>query len=154
MKTKTARKTRTVADLAANLEASIDRLATAAKPAKAPKAPKFDRKRSGPEKPARKAKPAPSAVVAAELAAAFAAAPPAPRKMSLLTAAYAILRNSECALPVGEIYRRITASGLWSSPAGKTPQQTLYSAILRELGKGSASRFARGEIRGEFRAAL
>ena len=41
-------------------------------------------------------------------------------------------------------------SGLWSPGGGKTPEQTLYSAIIREIrDKGGASRF-RKEGRGLF----
>ena len=40
--------------------------------------------------------------------------------------------------------------GLWSSPNGKTPEATLYAAILREIGtKGDAARFRKVE-RGQF----
>jgi hypothetical protein len=42
------------------------------------------------------------------------------------------------------------AKGYWTSPGGKTPAATLYSAILRELAhKGSDARFAKTERRGE-----
>jgi hypothetical protein len=150
MKTaKTTRKPRTVADLAARLETSIEALATA-KPAKARKAPRFDRKHTGPAAPARKAKlapaPAPAPVEPAPVAPA--------RRMSLVGAAVVILQRDECQLPVREILRRITESGLWSSPAGKTPEQTLYSAIIREIAtKGTDARFRRGDQRGAFLAA-
>ena len=34
------------------------------------------------------------------------------------------------------------SSGLWTPKGGKTPEQTLYSAIIREIkDKGDASRF-------------
>ena len=42
------------------------------------------------------------------------------------------------------------ASGLWTPTGGKTPEQTLYSAIIREIkDKGGASRF-RKDGRGRF----
>lgn len=131
---KTTRKPRTVADLAARLETSIEALATA-KPAKARKAP------------ARKAKLAPAPAPAP-----VEPAPAAPaRRMSLVGAAVVILRAHQYELPVRDIMRRITESGLWSSPAGKTPEQTLYSAIIREIAaKGTNARFRRGQIRGCF----
>jgi len=31
----------------------------------------------------------------------------------------------------------MVAKGLWASPAGKTPDRTLYSALLREIKKGA-----------------
>ena len=47
--------------------------------------------------------------------------------------------------------RRIYDKGLWSPGAGKTPEQTLYSAILREMKtKGEASRFVK-DAPGHFR---
>jgi hypothetical protein len=46
----------------------------------------------------------------------------------------------------------MTAKGYWTSPGGKTPHATLYSAILRELAKGEASRFVKTD-RGRFVAA-
>jgi hypothetical protein len=42
--------------------------------------------------------------------------------------------------------------GYWASPGGKTPQATLYSAILRELkAKGKEARFKKAD-RGKFAA--
>ena len=44
----------------------------------------------------------------------------------------------------------MASQGLWSSPAGKTPSATLYSALLRELQvKGEQARFVKAE-RGKF----
>ena len=48
----------------------------------------------------------------------------------------------------------MAAKGLWTSPGGKTPEATLYAAIVREIAtKGAASRFAKHD-RGLFVAAL
>ena len=42
------------------------------------------------------------------------------------------------------------AKGLWTSPGGKTPEATLYAAIIREISaKGKGARFRRTE-RGTF----
>ena len=43
----------------------------------------------------------------------------------------------------------MTDAGYWTSPGGKTPHATLYSAILRDLAKGDESRFVKTE-RGRF----
>ena len=44
----------------------------------------------------------------------------------------------------------MAAKSYWSSPGGKTPEATLYSAILRETQtKGTQSRFRKAE-RGKF----
>jgi hypothetical protein len=47
----------------------------------------------------------------------------------------------------------MSEKGYWSSPGGKTPHATLYSAILREISaKGELSRFVKTD-RGRFIAA-
>ena len=49
-----------------------------------------------------------------------------------------------------EMIATMQTLGLWTSPAGKTPHATLYSAILREIDtKGAAARFRKVE-RGKF----
>jgi hypothetical protein len=46
----------------------------------------------------------------------------------------------------------MAAKGLWKSPEGKTPDRTLYAAILREIvTKGKDARFKKTE-RGKFAA--
>jgi hypothetical protein len=46
--------------------------------------------------------------------------------------------------------KTMAEKGYWTSPSGKTPAATLYSAILRELQtKGDDSRFKKTE-RGKF----
>jgi hypothetical protein len=57
-----------------------------------------------------------------------------------------VLAESEEPLNTKQMIDTMAAKGLWSSPAGKTPHATLYSAILREIGtKGDASRFRKVE---------
>ncbi len=49
-----------------------------------------------------------------------------------------------------EMIAAMAAKGYWTSPGGKTPAATLYSAILRELKtKKSEARFRKTE-RGKF----
>ena len=49
-----------------------------------------------------------------------------------------------------EMIQVMAGRGYWSSPGGKTPAATLYSAILRELQKkGNDARFVKAE-RGKF----
>ena len=44
------------------------------------------------------------------------------------------------------------ARNLWTPGAGKTPEQTLYSAIMREIkAKGDQARFVK-DARGHFKA--
>ena len=67
----------------------------------------------------------------------------APEKgLSLLNAAAAVLEQSDEPLAVRAMIEKAKESGLWTPKGGKTPEQTLYSAIIREIkDKGDASRF-------------
>jgi hypothetical protein len=50
-----------------------------------------------------------------------------------------------------EMVEAMTTRGYWTSPGGKTPHATLYSAILRELqSKGETGRFIKTD-RGHFK---
>ena len=79
-----------------------------------------------------------------------AAAKPAPAKaatsdkpkLSLIKAAIAVLEESDEALNTKQMIEKANAKGLWTPGEGKTPEQTLYSAIAREIkAKGENSRF-------------
>jgi len=61
--------------------------------------------------------------------------------MSCLDAAAKVLAEVKQPLSTAEMIEKMAAKGYWTSPGGKTPAATLYSAILRELGKGKESRF-------------
>jgi len=79
-------------------------------------------------------------------------ADPKPKKLSALDAAAKVLAESKQPMTTCEMVEAMSAKGLWSSPGGKTPAATLYSAILRELGaKGKEARFVKTE-RGKFAA--
>ena len=41
------------------------------------------------------------------------------------------------------------AKGYWTSPGGKTPSQTLYASILRDIRKGKDARLVKAD-RGTF----
>jgi hypothetical protein len=70
--------------------------------------------------------------------------------MGCLDAAAKVLADEKRPMTCGEIYDAMDTQGLWSSPGGKTPQNTLYSAILREIAKKAGdARFAKVE-RGKF----
>ena len=63
-------------------------------------------------------------------------------KLSLLKAAIAVLEESDEALNTKQMIEKAKAKGLWTPGEGKTPEQTLYSAIAREIkAKGENSRF-------------
>lgn len=53
------------------------------------------------------------------------------KKLSQIDAAVAVLSSDP--MNCKAMVEAMTAKGLWSSPGGKTPDATLYSAILREI---------------------
>jgi len=71
--------------------------------------------------------------------------------LSQLDAAAKVLGEATEPMTTKEMVETMAAKGYWSSPGGKTPHATLYSAILRELqSKGEASRFIKTD-RGHFK---
>ncbi len=74
------------------------------------------------------------------------------KKLSALNAAARVLTESEEPMTTREMVDAMATKGYWSSPGGKTPHATLYSAILREIAaKGKDARFTKTE-RGKFAA--
>lgn len=69
-------------------------------------------------------------------------------KLSCLDAAATVLAASKQPLTTGQMIAEMAKGNLWKSPGGKTPERTLYSAILREM-KGKDSRFKKTD-RGHF----
>lgn len=79
-------------------------------------------------------------------------AEPAVKKVSAIEAAAKVLQEAKAPMTTKQMIEAMTAQGLWTSPAGKTPAQTLYSAILREIAaKGEKARFTKTD-RGTFAA--
>ena len=75
------------------------------------------------------------------------------KRLSALDAAAKVLDEIGRAMTCQELIAVMSAKGYWSSPGSKTPQATLYSAILREIAtKGTDSRFRKAE-RGRFAVA-
>jgi len=71
-------------------------------------------------------------------------------KLSALDAAAQVLAGSKEPLNTKAMIEQMAAQGLWTSPGGKTPHATLYSAILREINeKGADARFVKTD-RGQF----
>ncbi len=71
-------------------------------------------------------------------------------KLSQLDAAAKVLGESKEPMTTKEMVEVMEAKGYWKSPGGKTPQATLYSAILRQINaKGKEARFTKTE-RGKF----
>ena len=99
---------------------------------------------------------APAAAPAPKPAAAANPAAPADKpkrgggKTSLLEAAAKVLEASNAPMGVKEMFEEAKRRRLWAPGAGKTPLQTLYSSIYREIKeKGNDSRFKK-EARGRF----
>jgi hypothetical protein len=76
------------------------------------KSSKTSKKRSA--KTARKASPQASAT---------------PPKLSALDAAARVLAEAKQPMSCPELIERMAAKGYWTSPAGKTPASTLYTAV-------------------------
>ena len=75
-----------------------------------------------------------------------------PRRLSALDAAAQVLAASEVPMRAKEMIAAMQSKGLWTSPGGKTPEATLYAAIIREIAaKGIRARFKKQE-RGVFTA--
>ncbi len=73
-------------------------------------------------------------------------------KLSALDAAAKVLAAAKEPMNAKELIEAMAAKKLWTSPGGKTPWATLYSAITREIAKkGQDARFKKAE-RGKFAA--
>jgi HB1, ASXL, restriction endonuclease HTH domain len=77
---------------------------------------------------------------------------PKGEKLSAIDAAAQVLASSKEPMNAKELIEAMAAKGLWTSPGGRTPHATLYSALIREIAlKGKDSRFVKTE-RGKFAA--
>jgi hypothetical protein len=111
--------------------AEVEKVAKGKKPAAA-KAPK----------PAKEPKPAKAPKPAKQVEGA--------KRISALDAAAQVLAASSVPMRATEMIAAMEAKGLWKSPGGKTPEATLYAAIIREIAaKGDKARFKKHE-RGVF----
>lgn len=74
---------------------------------------------------------------------------PVAKRLSLLEAAIQALRSQPAgtAHNARELLELATASGLWANNGAKTPEQTLYSAIFREIATKENPRFRKSETR-------
>jgi hypothetical protein len=77
---------------------------------------------------------------------------PKAKKVSAIDAAAQVLAGSKEAMNCKDLIDAMAKQSLWTSPGGKTPHATLYSAIIREIAvKGKESRFVKKD-RGQFAA--
>ena len=72
------------------------------------------------------------------------------KKLSAIDAAAKVLSETGDPMDCRTLVATMASKKYWSSPGGKTPHATLYSAILREIvEKGKEARFKKTE-RGKF----
>lgn len=73
-----------------------------------------------------------------------------PKRVSALDAAAQVLKAAGKPMRSGELIQTMSDKGLWKSPGGKTPEATLYAAMMREArDKKAESRFKKID-RGQF----
>jgi HB1, ASXL, restriction endonuclease HTH domain len=71
-------------------------------------------------------------------------AEPEDKKLSALDAAAKVLAEKRKPMSCQELIGAMAVKGYWTSPGGKTPAATLYSAMLREITtKGDQARFTK-----------
>jgi len=61
------------------------------------------------------------------------AAPAKDKPLSALAAAARVLSENGQPMTCPELIQTMAAKGYWTSPAGKTPEATLYAAMQREI---------------------
>lgn len=73
-----------------------------------------------------------------------------PKRASALDAAAQIVADAKAPMRAKNMIAEMEARGLWKSPGGKTPEATLYAAIIREIAaKGDQARFRKHD-KGQF----
>lgn len=123
---------------------------TRTKATKAPGKPAGDPK---PPKAPKAAKPAKEPKEAKQKAAKPAQEPKAKKVSALDAAAQVLAAKPGHAMKCPELVAEMEKQGLWTSPGGKTPAATLYSAIITEIKKkGEKARFKKVDA-GSFVAA-
>jgi len=66
------------------------------------------------------------------------------KKLSQIAAAVEVLTIAGEPMTCKAMVEAMSAKNLWASPGGKTPEATLYAAILREIAaKGKEARFTK-----------
>ena len=74
------------------------------------------------------------------------------KRMSLLSAAVEVLKDAGPEHPMNckEILEAIVARQLWTLTECKTPEQTLYGSIFREINAKEQPRIAKSNVKGKF----
>jgi len=77
-------------------------------------------------------------------------AAPRVKKRSLIEAAAAVLKESSEPMNTRSLVKAAVERGLWTPTNCKTPEQSLYGAIFREIKVSSTPRFRKSATRGAF----
>ena len=77
-------------------------------------------------------------------------APRKEKKLSLMDAAVEVLRIAKQPMNTREIIEAATELKLWQPTGAKTPEQTLYGAIVRENKTKEHPRIVKSDIKGKF----
>ncbi len=72
------------------------------------------------------------------------------KKMSLMDAAVEVLTNSDHPMNTREMVKAAVEQGLWIPTACKTPEQTLYGSIFREIATKEDPRIRKSAEKGKF----
>jgi len=72
------------------------------------------------------------------------------KKMSLMDAAVAVLKESGVPMNTREMVKAATEKGYWTPTACKTPEQTLYGSIFREIKVKEQPRIVKSDVKGKF----
>ena len=75
------------------------------------------------------------------------------KRLSLLNAAIIVLRETKADMNTRELIEAIVERQLWTPTECKTPEQTLYGSIFREIATKEHPRIVKSEIKGKFRIA-
>ena len=77
-------------------------------------------------------------------------APRKEKKLSLMDAAVEVLKQSGEPMNTREMVKAATDSGLWIPTDCKTPEQTLYGSIFREMKIKENPRIIKSSVKGKF----
>ncbi len=75
------------------------------------------------------------------------------KRLSLLNAAVIVLNDTKADMNTRELIEAIVERQLWTPTDCKTPEQTLYGSIFREIATKEHPRIVKSEIKGKFRIA-
>ena len=72
------------------------------------------------------------------------------KRMSLMDAAVAVLKESGEPMNTREMVKAAAEKGYWTPTACKTPEQTLYGSIFREIKTKAQPRIVKSDVKGKF----